>query len=68
MRIVVEQDFKNRDELDTFVRSRFGDNSEVNKNIVLEIEEENMTALSLSESTTVHGVRVQKIVKAKKGK
>lgn len=59
--IRVEKTFKDRGELDAYVRSTFGTEQVQNKDITLEIEEDKLKELSLSEDVTVYGVKIKKI-------
>lgn len=58
MNIQVTKTFANREELDSFVKSRFGDDASKNIEVSLVMSAEEMSKLALDESTTVHGARV----------
>ena len=58
MKIIVDKNFETREELDTYVRTTFGENVEANSVVRLEVDAETRTKLQLSEDVTVHGVRV----------
>jgi uncharacterized protein YpmS len=58
MKITLETDFKTREELDSFIRSRVGDNQEENIKHEVEVTEDEATKLALDRSTRVFGVRV----------
>ncbi len=58
MDIRINKTFASRDELDSYVKSRFGDDPNKNIDVVMELSTDEMKKLSLDESTTVHGVRV----------
>lgn len=58
MKITLDTSFTTREELDSFIRSRVGDN--INENIKHEVEmtPDEAQVLALSEDTKVYGVRV----------
>lgn len=58
MKLTLDTDFKTREELDAFIRSRVG--SDVKENIKHEIEltQDEATKLALDDKTNVFGVRV----------
>ncbi len=58
MKITIDTEFNTRAELDDFVRSRLGENSEKNIKHEIELDADDARKLSLSEETKVHGVRV----------
>lgn len=58
MDIRITKTFANREELDQYVKGRFGDDASKNLDISLEMPAPEMQALQLDESTTVHGVKV----------
>lgn len=60
MKITIEREFESRKDLDSFVKSRFGENAEANKNITIELDQDSMQRLSLSEKTTINGIKVVK--------
>jgi len=60
MLIKQEKIFNSRDDLDAHIRSRYGDDSNKNKDITLEMSTEEMSKLSLSEKNTVYGVKIKK--------
>lgn len=60
MKIQISKTFKEREDLDSFVRNNFGEDSNKNKEIVLELSEKELTDLSLSEETSVYGVKIRK--------
>ncbi len=62
MNISINKTFATRDELDSYVKSRFGDDSSKNADIVMQMSGEEMQKLALDESTTVHGVKVEATV------
>jgi len=62
MLIKQERVFKDREELDAYVRSTYGDNAEKNKELTLELTQDEMTKFLLSEKTTVFGAKISKKV------
>lgn len=58
MKITLNKDFLGRDELDSYIRSQFGEDQLVNKNVSMEISTAEASKLALDENTTVHGVKV----------
>lgn len=60
MIIKAEKTFGSREELDAYIRTTFGDNPEANKDIILEMPQEELTKLSLSDKVNVFGVKVKK--------
>ncbi len=60
MKIQINKEFENREELDTYVRVNFGEDKEKNKDIVLELTDVEMEKLSLSDESTVHGTKIRK--------
>ena len=68
MKVVLEMDFETRPALDAYIRSRFGEDRVRNESLYIEAPEAKLTALGLSESDTVFGVRVVKQVEEKKKK
>lgn len=62
MDIRISKIFSTREELDSYVRNRFGDDASKNGEIVMQMDGEEMQKLALDESTTVHGVRVETVV------
>lgn len=58
MKILIDKEFNTREELDSFVRSRFGENQEDNIKHELEITGAEAQKLALDDNTTVYGVRV----------
>lgn len=60
MRIKIDiQEVKTRDQLESYIRSTFGDNPAVNANITLELSQEEAQTLSLDASTKIYGVRCE---------
>lgn len=59
-RLSFEKEFKNRTELDDYIRTRFGTDQQKNKEHTLELTADEMTALSLSETDTVFGIVISK--------
>lgn len=59
MKIVIDKEFETRADLDQYVRVTFGDNTEANKDVSMEMDIATMQKLQLSESTKVHGVKVK---------
>ena len=59
MTIKIEQDFATRADLDSYVRSTFGENPDNNKAITLELTQMELDKLSLSDKTLVYGVKVK---------
>jgi len=57
MKISIDREFSNREELDSFIRSRFGENQEENIKHEIEVTSEEAQKLSLDNSTKVFGVR-----------
>ena len=66
MRIILNVDLKSRQEVDAFVQSQFGTDAGKNNMHVIELSQEKMTELGLSETATVFGVRIKKIEEEKK--
>ena len=60
MKIIIDKEFVTREDLDQYVRTTFGDNPENNKEISLEMNQESLTKLQLSDKTTIYGVKVKK--------
>lgn len=60
MKITTTKEFKSRDELDSYIRINFGEDTAKNKDVILELSDKELTDLSLSESTTVLGTRIKK--------
>ncbi len=58
MNINISKTFATRDELDSYVRSRFGEDATKNAEVTLELSAEEMQTFALDETTTVHGVKV----------
>ena len=58
MKISIDKTFETREELDSFIRSRFGENQEENIKHELEISIEEGQKLALDANTKVFGVRV----------
>lgn len=59
MKIILNQTFNNRQELDAFVRSRIGEDIKGNQPHELEISPEEGEKLSLGNSSKVYGVKVK---------
>lgn len=58
--ITLTKEFKDRHELENWVRGHCGTRADKNTEHTLELSPEEMTKLSLGESDTVFGVRIQK--------
>lgn len=58
MKLVIDTDFKSREELDAFIRSRVGDNAQENIKHEVELTPDEATKLALDTNTNVFGVRV----------
>lgn len=58
--ITIHREFKDRHDLNNWVRGHCGVRAEVNKEHTLELSEEEMAKMSLSESDTVFGVKIKK--------
>lgn len=65
MKITLNKEFNTRQELDSFVLSRLGDNQKENIEHEIELTEDEGQNLGLGENNKVYGVRI-KILKAKK--
>lgn len=59
MKITIDTDFKTREELDSFIRSRVGEDLEKNIEHELEVNTEEARNLGLSNTVKVYGVRVK---------
>lgn len=57
-KITVTKEFNTRAELDEFVRTRIGTNTEANTGHTIEVSPEEATKLGLSESVNVYGVSI----------
>ena len=57
--IKINKSFANREALDSYIKTSFGENAEKNREIIFEAPEEELMRLSLSENVTVHGVRIK---------
>ena len=64
MKITHDKQFKDRAELEAFVRTRFGDDVKENKDSEIELTQEEADKFLLSDKTTVFGVKC-KVLKAK---
>lgn len=62
MDIRISKVFSTREELDSYVKNRFGDDASKNGDVVMQMDGTEMQKLALDESTTVHGVRVETAV------
>lgn len=62
MKISIQKMFENREELDSFIRTTFGEDISKNKDIVIETDKKTLQKLSLSEATTVYGVKIKEAV------
>ena len=58
MKISIDKTFDTREELDSFVRSRLGENQEENIKHELELSSEEAKTLALDVDTKVFGVRI----------
>lgn len=58
--ITIQREFKDRHDLDNWVRGHCGVKAEKNIEHTLELSQEEMTKMSLAESDTVFGVKVKK--------
>lgn len=56
-KISVNRSFASREDLDNYVKNTFGADVENNRDITIEATKEVLEKLSLSESTTVYGVK-----------
>lgn len=63
--ITIRKEFKDRVDLDNWVRGHCGVKAENNTEHGLELSTEEMEKLSLSEKDTVFGVRIQKATEEK---
>jgi hypothetical protein len=61
MPIIINESFDNRADLDAYIKKTFGDDAEVNKSITIELPQEELSKLLLSEKVTVFGVKIKKI-------
>ena len=61
MQIKLEKTFETRDDLDAHIRSVYGDNADINKEITLEMSEDEMQKMLLSEKTTIFGIKIKKV-------
>lgn len=64
--ITIQKEFKDRHDLDNWVRGHCGVKAENNKEHTLEISAEEMAKLALSENDTVFGVKIKKAEVEKK--
>lgn len=60
MKIINNKQFESRNELDIFIRNTYGTDSIRNKELTMEIDEEELQKLFLSEKVTVYGVKIKK--------
>ena len=58
MKITLDTTFTTREELESFIRSRVGENNEQNIKHEVELSAEEAQAFALDENTKVFGVRV----------
>lgn len=58
MKITIDTEFKTRDELDAFIRSRVGDNQEANISHEIELSSEEAKKFLVDKNTKIYGVRV----------
>jgi len=65
MKIVIVKEFKERAELDNYIRTTYGENPDNNKDISIEETEEELTKLMLDENKTVWGIKVRIVAKEK---
>ena len=63
MKITTIKQFKDREELDNYIKTTHGENPDNNKDILIEDIQENLQALSLDEHKSIHGVKVKLIAK-----
>mgnify|MGYP001567578237 FL=1 len=61
MKINIDKTFNGREELDAYVRNNFGEDSKANKDITLEMSQDEMAKHSLSESSVIYGAKIKKI-------
>ena len=61
MKILVDKEFDTRQDLDQYIRTTFGDNAETNKEVSLEMDQDTLQKLQLSDKSTIYGVKVRKI-------
>ncbi len=61
MKITINKQFNSREELDNFIRNTYGEDSIKNKDLTLEMENEDLKKFSLSEKTNIFGVKVKKV-------
>lgn len=59
MKISIVKSFSARHDLDDYIRGKFGEDANLNKDITFESTPENLQELQLSESSTVWGVKVK---------
>jgi len=60
MKIITIKQFKDRAELDNFIRVTYGEDPARNSDITIEEGAKELTRLLLSEDRTVYGVKVRK--------
>lgn len=60
-KIIIDKEFETREELDQYIRITLGDNPALNKDVSLEMNQETLTRLSLSDKALIHGVKVKKV-------
>jgi len=58
MKLTLDTDFKTREELDAFIRSRVGNDVKENIKHEIELTQDEATKLALDDKTNVFGVRV----------
>lgn len=59
MKITLDTDFRSREELDSFIQSRVGDNIQDNIKHEIELSTEEGQKLGLDKNTKIFGVRVK---------
>lgn len=60
MKITTNKQFNSREDLDRYIKNTHGDNSNNNKEIIIEAGTEELKKLALSEKVNVFGVKVKK--------
>ena len=58
--ITIQREFKDRHDLDNWVRGHCGVKADVNKEHTLELSPEEMTKMAVTESDTIFGVKIKK--------
>ena len=61
MRILIEKTFEDRETLENYIRTSFGEDPEKNREITIELPQATMDSFLLDETTTIYGVRVRRL-------